>query len=68
MADDTGQGPDCRCLRAGDAVIATYVARMNGWWWVLLTNDRAEVFDVAGPFDDEEDCEMARIRIERIAA
>lgn len=50
----------------------TYVYRLNDedglGFYVYITDDRGELFDIAGPFDDELDAECARIRIEEVAS
>lgn len=37
-------------------------------FYVYMTDDSNELFDVAGPFDDEYDAEMAATRAEEWAA
>lgn len=37
-------------------------------WYVVFTNDVAAVVDLAGPFPDEYDAEMAAVRAEEMAS
>ena len=51
----------------GDGGAQAGIPAVHGFY-VYINNDNNETVDIAGPFDDELDAEMARRRIEECAA
>lgn len=57
---------NCPMDRHADGTVMEGSAMVTGYY-VYYTNDKNELFDIAGPFDDELDAELARLRAEEIA-
>jgi len=45
-----------------------FVVADPGWYVLMTAENSGALLDLAGPFDEEEDAELCRIRCEEIAA